>query len=399
MSVAAGREFLAIPGPTNMPDAVLAAMHRPAVDIYSGPLVAHHRQPARRPADASSAPQGRTYIYAANGHGAWEAALTNVLSRGDKVLVLESGRFALGWGEMAKMLGVEVEVLKGDWRRAVDPTAVEARLQARQGRHHQGRCWWCRSTPPPASSTTSRRSRKAMRAARPRRAADGRPRRLARLHAVRDGRLGRRRRHGRLAEGPDDAAGPGLRRRQRRARARRTRRPDLRTLYWDWTFRDGEVHYQKYCGTPPEHLLFGLRKAIDMLFAEGLDNVFRRHRLLAEATRRAVGVWAEGQALGFNIAEPGRALRHRHGGPDAGRREPQPLLDYCRDKCGVVLGRRPRRARAARPSASPTWATSTRRWCWARSASVEMGLTALGIPHGKGGVRRRSTISAGAVAA
>ena len=73
--------------------------------------------------------KGRTYIYAANGHGGWEAALTNVLSRGDLVLALESGRFATGWGEMASMLGVEVEVLNGDWRRAVDPAALEERLR------------------------------------------------------------------------------------------------------------------------------------------------------------------------------------------------------------------------------------------------------------------------------
>src|SRR5215217_1448707 len=77
----------------------------------------------------------------------------------------------------------------------------------------------------------------------------------------------------------------------------------MRTPYWDWTFRDGEVHYQKYCGTPPEHLLFALRAALDMLFAEGLEAVFHRHRLLAEATRRAVGTWAEGQAIAFNISE------------------------------------------------------------------------------------------------
>jgi alanine-glyoxylate transaminase/serine-glyoxylate transaminase/serine-pyruvate transaminase len=89
---------------------------------------------------------GHTYIYAANGHGGWEAALTNVLSRGETVLALESGRFALGWGEMAKMLGVEVEVLKGDWRRAVDPAAVEERLKRDKG-HTIRRCWLCRSIP------------------------------------------------------------------------------------------------------------------------------------------------------------------------------------------------------------------------------------------------------------
>src|SRR5205085_1467894 len=129
MPLAAGREFLSIPGPTVIPDAVLAAMQRPAVDIYSGPLVALTDTLL---ADMSRifATAGRSYIYAANGHGAWEAALTNVLSRGDKVLVLESGRFAIAWGEAAKMLGAQVEVRAGDIRRAVQPEAVAAKLKA-----------------------------------------------------------------------------------------------------------------------------------------------------------------------------------------------------------------------------------------------------------------------------
>src|SRR6188474_1131930 len=129
MSVRAGREFLAIPGPTTVPDEVLRAMHRPAVDIYSGSLV---RLTDSLLSDLSKIfrTAGRSYIYIANGHGAWEAALTNVLSRGDKVLVLESGRFAIGWGEAARMLGAQVETLPGDFRRAVRPEAVEARLKA-----------------------------------------------------------------------------------------------------------------------------------------------------------------------------------------------------------------------------------------------------------------------------
>src|SRR2546423_14974817 len=104
MPLAAGREFLAIPGPTVIPDAVLAAMQKPAVDIYSGPLVALTDTLL---ADMSRIfnTAGRSYIYAANGHGAWEAALTNVLSRGDKGLVRESGRFGSAGGEAAKVLG------------------------------------------------------------------------------------------------------------------------------------------------------------------------------------------------------------------------------------------------------------------------------------------------------
>ena len=96
MTVRAGREFLAIPGPTTMPDEVLRAMHRPALDIYSDQMV---DLTDSLMADLSKlfATKGKSYIYISNGHGAWEAVLSNVLSRGDKVLVLESGRFAVGY--------------------------------------------------------------------------------------------------------------------------------------------------------------------------------------------------------------------------------------------------------------------------------------------------------------
>src|SRR6201999_2910566 len=132
MTLRAGREFLAIPGPTTIPDEVLRAMHRPAVDIYAGPLLALTDSLLRDVA-AVFHTKGRAYIYVANGHGAWEAALTNVLSRGDKVLVLESGMFALSWGDAAKRLGVDVEVLAGDWRHAVRAEQVEARLRQDTG--------------------------------------------------------------------------------------------------------------------------------------------------------------------------------------------------------------------------------------------------------------------------
>src|SRR6202000_2412193 len=129
MVVRAGREFLALPGPTTMPDEVLQAMHHPALDIYSKDMVdlsdGLH-------ADLSNlfSTKNKSYIHISNGHGAWEAALSNVLSRGDKVLVLESGRFAVGWGNAAELMGAKVEVLKGSWRRAVRPEEVEARLRA-----------------------------------------------------------------------------------------------------------------------------------------------------------------------------------------------------------------------------------------------------------------------------
>src|SRR5262249_45258485 len=96
MTVRAGREILAIPGPTTGPDEVLRAMHRPAVDIYSGPLLALTDGLLADVAKVFRT-KSKGYIYISNGHGAWEASLTNVLSKGDKILVLESGRFAIGW--------------------------------------------------------------------------------------------------------------------------------------------------------------------------------------------------------------------------------------------------------------------------------------------------------------
>src|SRR5258706_5239551 len=131
MVVRAGREFLAIPGPTTMPDEVLRAMHRPALDIYSDQMV-EMTESLLRDLSGLFATKGRSYIYIANGHGAWEAVLTNVLSRGDKVLVLESGRFAIRWGNPAAAMGADVQVLEGAWPPAVRPAEVQAPVRQDQ---------------------------------------------------------------------------------------------------------------------------------------------------------------------------------------------------------------------------------------------------------------------------
>jgi alanine-glyoxylate transaminase / serine-glyoxylate transaminase / serine-pyruvate transaminase len=382
MTVAKGREFLSIPGPTNVPDAVLAAMQRPAIDIYSGEMIgitdsclADLKELFRT--------RGRTYIYAANGHGGWEAAASNVLSRGDTVLVLESGRFALGWGEMAKMMGVEMEVLKGDWRRAVDPAAVTERLK-RDKAHAIKALLIAQIDTASGVANDIAAIRMAMDAAK-------HPA-LLMVDCVAS-----------LGCMPFDMDGwgvdvamagsqkglmtpPGLAFVAANDRARQVHKSaGLRTLYWDWTFREGEMHYQKYCGTPPEHLLFALRKAIDLLKEEGLPAAIRRHELLAEATRSAVAKWAEGQVLTFNITNPTERANSITCVLMQGR-DPQPLLDYAREKCGVVLGvglgdldgKAFRIAHMGHTNAPMVLGTL---------GAVEMGLKALGIPHGSGGVQ------------
>jgi alanine-glyoxylate transaminase/serine-glyoxylate transaminase/serine-pyruvate transaminase len=381
MAVRAGREFLAMPGPTTIPDEVLAAMHRPAIDIYSGPLIGL-TDSLLRDMGRLFRTRGRSYIYIANGHGGWEAALTNVLSRGDRVLVLESGRFALSWGEAAGRLGCEVEVLAGDWRRAVRPAAVEAHLR--------------RAKPVKAVlaahiDTASGVVNDIVAIGKAVRAAQGDA--LYMVDAVAS--LG-------CVPFAMDGSGidvamagsqkglmtpPGLAFVAASPRAQKAhKRADLRTPYWDWTAREGKAHYSKYAGTPPEHLLFALRQALDMIKAEGLDNVFRRHALLAEAARRAVAVWARGKAFDLNIERPDErsdtvtTIAMKDG------RDPRPLLAFCKEQCGVVLGqgigdlsgRSFRIAHMGHVNAPMVLGTL---------GVVETALGALDIPHRKGGVQ------------
>jgi alanine-glyoxylate transaminase / serine-glyoxylate transaminase / serine-pyruvate transaminase len=381
MTVRAGREFLAIPGPTTMPDEVLQAMHRPALDIYSDQMV---NLTDSLMADLSRlfATRGQSYIYISNGHGAWEAALSNVLSRGDKVLVLESGRFAIGWGNAAAAMGAEVEVLKGDWRRAIRPDEVAARLRA-DTRHSIKAILAVQVDTASGAYNDLEAIGKAIKAS-------GHPA-LFMVDAVAS-----------LACMPFEMdkwgidvamsgsqkglmTPPGLGFVAANDRARQVhKKADLRTPYWDWTEREGSEHYRKYAGTAPVHLLFALRQAVDMIFEEGLENVFRRHRLLAGAVRRAVAVWAEGQVLGFNIAEPSERSDTVTTVTMGNGYDPVVLHRYCKEKCGVVLGvgigelqgQAFRIAHMGHVNAPMVLGTL---------GVIEVGLNALNIPHSKGG--------------
>jgi alanine-glyoxylate transaminase / serine-glyoxylate transaminase / serine-pyruvate transaminase len=382
MSVRHGREFLAIPGPTTVPDEVLRAMHRPAIDIYSGDLV-KLTESCLSDLKHIFRTDGHIYIYAANGHGAWEAALCNVLSRGDKVLVCQSGLFAVGWGEMAQVLGVEVEILPGDWRRAVDPAAVEARLKADTAGEIKAVLVVQIDT---ASSVVNDIA--AIRGAIDAAGHDAlylvdTIASLATMHFDMDGWRVDVAVAG-SQKGLMTPPGLGFIAASDKALAAHAR-ADLVTRYWDWTFRDGEEHYMKYCGTPPEHLMFGLRRALDLLLAEGLGKVIERHRLLAGAVHAAVDTWRQGGAVDFNIEKP----QERSAAvttvlcPGCA---PSALLDFCRETCGVTLGlgiggmgdKAFRIAHMGHVNAPMVLGTL---------GSIEVALVALGIPHGEGGVQ------------
>ena len=380
MTVRAGREFLAIPGPTTMPDEVLQAMHRPAIDIYSKEMT-DLTEGLLGDLSKLFATRGKSYIYIANGHGAWEATLTNVLSRGDRLLVLESGRFAVGWGHAASLLGAEVEVLKGDWRRAVRPHEVEERLR-RDTEHKIKAIAVVQIDTASGVQNDIEAIGKAIKAA-------GHPA-LFMVDTVAS--LGcmpfEMDKWGVDVAMSGSQKGlmspPGLGFVAANDRAREVHRhAGLRTPYWDWTERDGAEHYRKYAGTAPVHLLFALRKAIDMLHAEGLENASLRHRLLGEAVRRAVAVWAEGQVLGFNITEANERSNTVTTVTMKGH-DPAALQRYCKEKCGVVLGtgigdlsgQAFRIAHMGHVNAPMVLGTL---------GVIEVALNALDIPHGKGG--------------
>jgi alanine-glyoxylate transaminase/serine-glyoxylate transaminase/serine-pyruvate transaminase len=382
MVVRAGREFLAIPGPTTMPDEVLQAMHRPALDIYSEEMV-QLTEGLLRDLSGLFATKGKSYIYIANGHGAWEAVLSNVLSRGDKILVLESGRFAINWGNAAEAMGADVEVLKGDWRRAIRVAEVEERL--RQDKDHKIKAILVVQVDTASGAYNDIEAiGKAIKSA-------GHPAlylvdtvaSLGCMPFEMDG------------WGVDVAMSgsqkglmtpPGLGFCAINDRAREAhKKANMRTPYWDWTERDKAENYRIYGGTAPIHLLFALRKAIDMINEEGLENAFLRHRLLAEAVRRAVTAWSEGQVVTFNIAEASERSNTVTTVLMGDNYRPAELQRYCREKCGVVLGtgigdlagQAFRIAHMGHVNAPMILGTL---------GVIEVGLQALGIPHGKGGV-------------
>lgn len=381
MTVANGRALLAIPGPTNIPDRVLQAMIRPAEEIYTGAMVGltdgllnDLRRVFRTKA--------RTYIYAANGHGGWEAAISNVLSRGDKVLVLASGRFAIGWGEMARFMGADVEVLEGSWRGSVDPAAVEERLR-RDTSHAIKAVLMVQIDTASGVVNDVKAVRKAIDAA-------GHPA----LYMV-DGVASVACMPFEMdAWGVDVAMSasqkglmtpPGLAFVAANDKAHAAHeRAGMKTLYWDWTARQQPPHYMKYCGTPPEHLLFALRAALDMIFEEGLEAVWRRHALLAGATHAAVGRWAEGQVLSFNVTEASQRAASVTPVLVQGV-APARIADFTEKVCGVTLGsgigeltdKAFRIAHMGHVNAAMVIGAL---------GAIETALKALDIPHGAGGV-------------
>ena len=381
MSLAFGRQHLAIPGPSVMPDRVLQAMHRAAPNIYAGELV-EMVPTILRDLKAVARTTGDVAIYICNGHGTWEASLSNVLSRGDKVLVLRTGRFADGWADCARRLGCEADIIDFGTR-PVDPARVEEALRADGG--HAYRAVLCVQVDTATSVLSDVPAiRRAMDAA-------GHP---ALLMADCIACLG-------VDRMEMDAWGvdviitgsqkglmtpPGLGFVFLSAKADAAReRSDLATMYWDWRPRIRPAGFYEYFnGTAPTHHLFGLRAALDMIAEEGIENVWARHDVLASAVWAAVDRWAEGGALSPVVAD--HAARARAVTTiDFDRAEE--LRGWCERKAGLTLGiglSRPGEAAVPQRFRIGHMGHLSAHSLLGTLGTVEAGLRAIGTPIGQG---------------
>src|SRR2546422_9678721 len=288
MPYRSGRHFLQIPGPTNVPDRVLRAIDRATTD-HRGPEFGPMGLEILEGLKAVFQTRAPVVIYPASGTGAWEAALVNALSPGDRVLMFETGHFASLWHKMATKLGLSVDLVPTDWRRGVDPVAVEARLKEDREQRIKAVCVVHNETSTGVASRIGA-IRKAIDAARhPALYMVDTISSLASIDYRHD------------EWGVDvTVAGsqkglmlpPGLSFNAISEKAHAaSKSARLRKSYWDWQPMLAANTAGFFPFTPATNLLYGLREALQMLREEGLPNVFARHARHAEATRRAVRAW------------------------------------------------------------------------------------------------------------
>lgn len=284
----AGRHFLQIPGPSSVPDRILNAISQQVID-HRGPDFAKVGSKALEGLKTIFKTESNVFIYPASGTGAWEAALVNVLSPGDKVLMYETGHFATLWKSMAERLGVNAEFIQGNWRGGADPDQIEALLNEDKAQEIKAVCV--------VHNETSTGSVSPIAAVRKSIDAAGHPA-LLMVDTI-SGLASIDYRHDEWGVDVTVSGSqkglmlpPGISfnaASEKALAANKTAR--LQKSYWDWADMIGPNKTGYFPYTPATNLLYGLNEAIEMLHEEGLDNVFARHARHGAATRSAVRAW------------------------------------------------------------------------------------------------------------
>ena len=381
MSLANGRQYLAIPGPSVMPDAVLRAMHRASPNIYEGEL--HDLTDSLIPdLKAVAMTHQNVAIYIGNGHAAWEAALANTLTAGDTVLVLATGRFCIGWGEMAADLGIHVQTIDHGDEAPIDLAQVQDALRADSGGKIKAIL-----TVHVDTSTSVKNDIAGLRAVLDATGHD------ALLMADCIASLGCDRFEmdawgvdvmvSACQKGLMTPAGICFVWYNAKADARR---PKHVSRYWDWRARtDPDQYFQYFSGTAPTHHLYGLRVALDMIKAEGLDAVFARHAVLARAVWAAFDCWSTEGPLHLNVADP-RNRSHAVTAIGAGSPNADALRAWCEGQAGLTLGIGLGRTPANAYFRIGHMGHVNAQMIMGVLGTMQAGLFALDIPHGAGAV-------------
>ena len=388
MSLSQGRQYLAIPGPSVMPDRVLQAMHQPCPNIYEGGLIemTHSLIPDLKYVAGT---MGNAVIYVANGHGAWEAAVSNILAAGDTVLVLATGRFCVGWGEMASSLGVEVETIDFGGQHTIEYDQVRDHLRA----DTSGRIKAVMAVHVD-TSTSVRNDISALRGAID---ASGHNA-LLMVDCIASLGCDEFRMDDWGVDVMVSACQKGLMTPPGIAfvffsdKAGAVRNAMERvSAYWDWNPRvKPDLYYKYFCGTAPTQHLLGLREALDMIREEELPQIWARHEALASAVWAACFAWGQGGPLTMNIADP--ALRSRAvtalaiGAPGGTR-----LRRWTEHQAGLTLGIGLNMATLEDPNADGFFRIGhmghvNAQMIMGTLGSIQAGLIALDIPHGPGGL-------------
>ncbi len=378
MPVKRGRHFLQIPGPTNLPDRVLRAIDAPIID-HRGPdfalLTGEILDGLKRIFKTS----GDVVIYPSSGTGAWEAALVNTLSPGDKVMMFETGHFATLWFQVATRLGLQVDFVPGDWRHGVDPAMVESRL-AEDRKHEIKAVTIVHNETSTGVVSDIAGARKALDQA-------GHPA-LLMVDTI-SSLASMDYRHDEW--GVDVAVGgsqkglmlpPGLSFNAISDKAHTvSKSATMPKSYWNWHDIIAANQSGFFPYSPATNLLYGLREAIHMLEEEGLEQVFARHDRLAEATRRAVHAWGL-ELLCLNPAEYSSGLTPilMPEGHSADKLR-EVILQRFNMSLGTGLGKvKDRVFRIGHLGDFNELMLA------GALSGVEMGLAAAGVPHTKGGI-------------
>lgn len=383
MSVARGWQFFMHPGPTNIPHRVLQAMQRPAVDFTAPEFVALRDRSLERLKAVLKTKQGFAIAYAASGNGAWDASIANLFSPGDKVLVPQTGFFADRWSNTARAYGLEVEPVATPERRPVDPEAV-ARHLAADARGAIKAVMLIQNE----TATGIRHPVAEVRAAMNRL---GHPA----LYLV-DTISSLASYDFRMDEwGVDLVIGgsqkglmlpPGMAFTAINARAweasQSARNP---RRYWDWRPMVESGRQVAFCGTPPISHFFGLEAALDMIEEEGLENVFARHRRLANATRACVRHWGQGggieiYSLDAEAASDSLTAVLMPAGHDADL-----VRTIASERYGVALGRGLTTLQG-RVFRIGHMGDLNEPMLLGALAAIELALAEAGVPHARGGI-------------